>query len=138
MLKRATTAIYSRLSRPTSLAIAIACGLSAASVAPQADAAQAASPAQNERQLQRWPVLAKALPADAALEQRLNGILSKMTLEQKIAQMIQPEIRDITIEDMRKYGFGSYLNVAALSRTITNTQPQLTGSSSLMICIKHR
>lgn len=110
MLKRATTAIYSRLSRPTSLAIAIACGLSAASVAPQADAAQAASPAQNERQLQRWPVLAKALPADAALEQRLNGILSKMTLEQKIAQMIQPEIRDITIEDMRKYGFGSYLN----------------------------
>ena len=33
-----------------------------------------------------------------------------MTLEQKIAQMIQPEIRDITVEDMRKYGFGSYLN----------------------------
>ncbi len=24
--------------------------------------------------------------------------------------MIQPEIRDITVEDMRKYGFGSYLN----------------------------
>jgi beta-glucosidase len=24
--------------------------------------------------------------------------------------MIQPEIKDITVEDMRKYGFGSYLN----------------------------
>ena len=24
--------------------------------------------------------------------------------------MIQPEIRNITVEDMRKYGFGSYLN----------------------------
>ena len=33
-----------------------------------------------------------------------------MSLEQKVAQMIQPEIRDITVEDMRKYGFGSYLN----------------------------
>ena len=33
-----------------------------------------------------------------------------MTLQQKVAQMIQPEIRDITVEDMRKYGFGSYLN----------------------------
>ncbi|NQZ09355.1 MAG: glycoside hydrolase family 3 C-terminal domain-containing protein, partial [Algicola sp.] len=32
------------------------------------------------------------------------------TLEQKGAQMIQPEIRDITVADMRKYGFGSYLN----------------------------
>ncbi|KZN47031.1 hypothetical protein N482_02105 [Pseudoalteromonas luteoviolacea NCIMB 1942] len=33
-----------------------------------------------------------------------------MTTEQKVAQMIQPEIRDITVEDMRKYVFGSYLN----------------------------
>tara|TARA_B110000116_G_C16481372_1_gene422646 strand:+ start:236 stop:385 length:150 start_codon:yes stop_codon:yes gene_type:complete len=24
--------------------------------------------------------------------------------------MIQPEIKDITVEDMRKYGFDSYLN----------------------------
>ncbi|MDZ7902437.1 MAG: glycoside hydrolase family 3 N-terminal domain-containing protein [Rheinheimera sp.] len=110
MLKRATTAIYSQLSLPTTLAIAVACGLSAASAAPQVNAAQVASPAQNDRQLERWPALAKALPANAALEQRLNEILSKMTLEQKIAQMIQPEIRDITVEDMRKYGFGSYLN----------------------------
>ncbi|WP_207916252.1 exo 1,3/1,4-beta-D-glucan glucohydrolase [Lysobacter sp. N42] len=37
-------------------------------------------------------------------------MLETMTLEQKIAQMIQPEIRDITVEDMREYGFGSYLN----------------------------
>ena len=33
-----------------------------------------------------------------------------MTLAQKVAQMIQPEIRDITPDDMRKYGFGSFLN----------------------------
>ena len=33
-----------------------------------------------------------------------------MTLEQKVAQMVQPEIRDFTVADMRRYGFGSYLN----------------------------
>ena len=36
--------------------------------------------------------------------------MATMTLEQKVAQMIQPEIRNISVEDMRKYGFGSYLN----------------------------
>nr|MDC2854812.1 exo 1,3/1,4-beta-D-glucan glucohydrolase [Ningiella sp. W23] len=44
------------------------------------------------------------------MEQKIADMLKSMTLEQKIAQMIQPEIRNITVEDMRKYGFGSYLN----------------------------
>jgi beta-glucosidase len=48
--------------------------------------------------------------ADPAVESKVSDILSTMTLEQKIAQMIQPEIRNITVEDMRQYGFGSYLN----------------------------
>jgi len=71
---------------------------------------QANLAATHSTDLQRWPALAPALPADAALEQRLEKILASMTLKQKIAQMIQPEIRDITVEDMREYGFGSYLN----------------------------
>ena len=57
-----------------------------------------------------WPVLDIEVKQDPAIEKRVADILAKMTLEQKIAQMIQPEIRDITVEDMRKYGFGSYLN----------------------------
>lgn len=57
-----------------------------------------------------WPKLDIAVKADAKIETRVKEILSTMTLEQKVAQMIQPEIRDITVEDMRKYGFGSYLN----------------------------
>ena len=39
-----------------------------------------------------------------------QSIVDQMSIEQKVAQMIQPEIRDITVEDMRRYGFGSYLN----------------------------
>ncbi len=57
-----------------------------------------------------WPELELPVTTDPLLEQKIQDILKGMTLEQKIAQMIQPEIRDITIADMRKYGFGSYLN----------------------------
>lgn len=57
-----------------------------------------------------WPVLDITVKKNNEHEKKITQILSSMTLEQKVAQMIQPEIRDITVEDMRKYGFGSYLN----------------------------
>ncbi len=57
-----------------------------------------------------WPTLDIAVKTDADIERKITSLLATMTLEQKVAQMIQPEIRDITAEDMRKYGFGSYLN----------------------------
>lgn len=57
-----------------------------------------------------WPQLKIDVKQNAEDEARVAEILSAMTLKQKVAQMIQPEIRDITVEDMRKYGFGSYLN----------------------------
>ena len=57
-----------------------------------------------------WPELEIAVKRDPAIEQRISDILGSMTLAQKVAQTIQPEIRDITFEDMRTYGFGSYLN----------------------------
>ncbi|MCS6205456.1 glycoside hydrolase family 3 protein [Shewanella baltica] len=57
-----------------------------------------------------WPQLTIPHKNQADVEKRVADLLAKMTIEQKVAQMIQPEIRDITVEDMRKYGFGSYLN----------------------------
>jgi len=57
-----------------------------------------------------WPVLDIEVKRDKEVEANVLKILASMTLEQKVAQMIQPEIKDITVEDMRKYGFGSYLN----------------------------
>lgn len=59
---------------------------------------------------QLWPKLAYEVKTDPELERKVKALVESMTLEQKVAQMIQPEIRDITVEDMRKYGFGSYLN----------------------------
>ena len=57
-----------------------------------------------------WPTIKSEVKKDPKIERKVSELLAKMTLEQKIAQMIQPEIRDITVEDMRRYGFGSYLN----------------------------
>ncbi|PKM18066.1 MAG: beta-glucosidase [Gammaproteobacteria bacterium HGW-Gammaproteobacteria-15] len=57
-----------------------------------------------------WPELQLPVAKDAAVEQKITDLMADMTLAQKVAQMIQPEIRDITVEDMRKYGFGSFLN----------------------------
>ena len=57
-----------------------------------------------------WPTLQLEVQPNAEMEQKIATMVSEMTLKQKVAQMIQPEIRDITVEDMRTYGFGSYLN----------------------------
>lgn len=57
-----------------------------------------------------WPTINSEVKTDDKIELKVKQLLASMTLAQKVAQMIQPEIRDITLEDMRKYGFGSYLN----------------------------
>jgi len=60
--------------------------------------------------VQIWPKLNLPVTENEEIEKRIRQIMNSMTLEQKVAQTIQPEIRDITVEDMRRYGFGSYLN----------------------------
>lgn len=62
------------------------------------------------KNLDIWPTLTVPLQKDPVLEKKIKDILAGMTVEQKVGQMIQPEIRDITVEDMREYGFGSFLN----------------------------
>ncbi|MFP3374543.1 hypothetical protein, partial [Pseudomonas sp. SIMBA_068] len=47
-----------------------------------------------------WPTLKNKVQKSAEIENTIAGYLKSMTLEQKVAQMIQPEIRDITVEDM--------------------------------------
>ena len=56
--------------------------------------------------------LAPAAPLDpkAALEARVRSIVAGMTLEQKIGQMTQPDIRSIKPDEVRQYYIGSILN----------------------------
>lgn len=44
------------------------------------------------------------------VEQRVYLILDNMSLEQKVAQMMQAEIRSVTPADIERYGLGSILN----------------------------
>jgi beta-glucosidase len=89
----------------------VAIGLSACGTA-EVDKAKVVTPSAADEQKVHpvWPKLDIAVKADPAVEAKVSELLQGMTLEQKVAQMIQPEIRDVTVEEMRQYGFGSYLN----------------------------
>ena len=56
------------------------------------------------------PSTPAAVAAPDSEEDRVAALLERMSLERKIAQLIQPQINSITPEDMRRYRFGSYLN----------------------------
>ena len=56
-----------------------------------------------------WPAPASPFKPDAALERRVTELMARMTLEEKVGQVIQPDINSVTPEDMRKYHFGSIL-----------------------------
>ena len=89
--------------------LALGCALLVGACSDQSNSVPALSD-DAKRAAAIWPELTLPVAQDAAMEQRISAMLAKMTLAQKVAQMIQPEIRDITVEDMRKYGFGSFLN----------------------------
>ena len=57
-----------------------------------------------------WPVPAPVHAADPALEARIDAMLARMSLEQKVGQMTQPEIRTVTPDDVRRHFIGSVLN----------------------------
>jgi len=58
----------------------------------------------------QWPILKSAIAKDPAIEKRIDELLARMTLEEKVGQVIQPEINEITPEDVKKYHIGSVLN----------------------------
>lgn len=55
-------------------------------------------------------VRAPAATTVDAKEQYIADLVSRMSLERKVAQLIQPQINSFTAEDMGRYRFGSYLN----------------------------
>src|SRR5690554_1800777 len=57
-----------------------------------------------------WPELTSAVAPDPAVEARIDALLAKMTLEHKVGQLMQPELRQITPEDIQKYHVGAVLN----------------------------
>lgn len=52
----------------------------------------------------------KSLPLNPAIEARIDEILPKLTLEQKVGQVIQGDNGSVTPEDVKKYRLGSVLS----------------------------
>jgi beta-glucosidase len=46
---------------------------------------------------------------DPAQEARITAILARMPIEEKVAQIVQPDISSVTPDDVRRYKFGSIL-----------------------------
>lgn len=57
-----------------------------------------------------WPVLQSPVPRDPTIEARIDALLAQMSLEHKVGQLIQAEIREIDPSDVRDYHLGSVLN----------------------------
>ena len=58
---------------------------------------------------QLWPRVSSPLPADPALDARVKALLDRMSVEDKVGQMIQADIKYVTPEDVRQYRLGSIL-----------------------------
>ena len=58
---------------------------------------------------ERWPQVQWPLPPDPALERQVEDLLSRMSLEEKVGQVVQGDIASITPEDVRRYRLGSIL-----------------------------
>lgn len=57
-----------------------------------------------------WPEIRKTIPLDTKIEGRIDDLIAQMSLAQKVGQMIQPEIKNISPDDAAKYHIGSVLN----------------------------
>jgi beta-glucosidase len=58
----------------------------------------------------QWPSPAWPLRPDAAIERRIAALLKRMTVEEKVGQVIQADIGSVTPDDVRRYHLGSVLN----------------------------
>lgn len=57
-----------------------------------------------------WPRIESSIPRDEALEAKVDALLKSMTLEEKVGQMTQVEIPNVTAEEVKQYHLGSVLN----------------------------
>ncbi|WP_375748665.1 glycoside hydrolase family 3 N-terminal domain-containing protein [Vibrio sp. HN007] len=57
-----------------------------------------------------WPKIESTIVKDDAIESKVADIVSQMTVEEKLGQMIQPDLRGISAEEIIEFKIGSILN----------------------------
>ncbi|RZA05157.1 MAG: glycoside hydrolase family 3 protein, partial [Moraxellaceae bacterium] len=78
--------------------------------APQSTAVQAETTKAASYDASLWPQPVSKIAKDPVMEKKIDDLLAKMTVEQKVGQTIQPEIRNISVAEIKKYHIGSILN----------------------------
>jgi len=58
---------------------------------------------------ERWPKGSSPLPPDPVIESRVQALLAKMSVADKVGQMVQADIKYVTPDDVREYRLGSIL-----------------------------
>jgi len=98
-VKRGTCGIAALL---TGLAVAVTPAVAARKATPKTDA-----PAVHPL---LWPKSKSPIGLDPAMEARITKIIAGMTVEEKVGQVIQPEWKSITPEEVAEYHIGSIEN----------------------------
>ncbi|MCJ7753175.1 MAG: glycoside hydrolase family 3 protein, partial [Thermoanaerobaculales bacterium] len=57
-----------------------------------------------------WPAIANPVPIDPEIEGRIDDLLARLSVEDKVGQVVQGEIRHLEPKDVRRYRLGSVLN----------------------------
>ena len=52
---------------------------------------------------QNWPLQKPVIARDPEMEQRISGLMSRMTLEEKVGQVIQADIASVTPDEVREF-----------------------------------
>lgn len=87
---------------PFAVAVLVGC-----STDPGANSSSS-NPATKANSAHLWPE--KQSPLAESHQAQVEALLNKMTLEEKVGQLIQPELRNVTPEDVKRYHLGSILN----------------------------
>ena len=93
-----------------SVAMIVAASALAGGAAAQQRGAPPVVPAAATAHPALWPTLPMKLRRDPKVEARVDAILKKMSIEDKVGQLIQVDIASITPRDLETYKLGSVLN----------------------------
>lgn len=92
------------------LTLALACSLALVGCAGQAPDGSSQGAEKPLIQPQNWPLQSAPIARNQQIEDKINALLSQMTAEQKVGQIIQADIASVTPQQVRDYYLGSVLN----------------------------
>lgn len=88
---------------------AVAAMLVLAACEPEAETEAVPSSEDSVQSSSIWPAL-EPQPLDQSIEDRIDVIMAKLTLEQKVGQVIQADTNSVTPEEVKQYRLGSVLS----------------------------